>query len=183
MNRKDFLKKTCGLGICGGLFMISDELFAVGQKFREKQSQEKDAHQKFFENWLTKMMENLEENFEKDDRIKLMEECGRNCAKGGAVQALKKAADGNFDKMLITLKKWLGEDNVKKNGDKVEVIFSKCYCHLLEKGPEKLPETYCYCSQGWIKEMFESVVNKPVQVTIHETVKRGGDKCRFTVKV
>lgn len=183
MDRKDFLKKTCGLGMCGGFFMFSDTLLAAGGKLQEKQSKEKDAHQKFFESWLIKLMENLEENFTEEDRIKLMEENGRDCAKRGAVQAVKKTANGDFDKMLATLKRWLGEDNIKKNNNNVEVVFSKCYCHLLEKGPDKLPETYCYCSQGWIKEIFESVVNKPVQVTINETVKRGGEKCRFTVKV
>lgn len=183
MKRKDFIRKTCKLGLCGSFMLFSGKPAGADIKRFGIQSQEKDAHQKFFENWITRLMENLEENFSEDERIKLMEECGRDCARSGAVQALKKASGGDFNKAISTLKTWLGEENVNKDGNTVKLVYTKCYCHLLEKGPDKMPHTYCYCSVGWIKEMFESVTGKPVEVKIHETVKRGGKQCRFTVKV
>ena len=48
---------------------------------------------------------------------------------------------------------------------------------------ERLPDTFCYCSRGWMKEVFETIVEKPVDVNLIESVKRGGEACRFTVRI
>jgi predicted hydrocarbon binding protein len=50
-------------------------------------------------------------------------------------------------------------------------------------GLQGVRHTYCYCSRGWMKETFETVVEKPVDVDLVETVKGGGQQCRFTIKL
>jgi predicted hydrocarbon binding protein len=62
-------------------------------------------------------------------------------------------------------------------------MYSKCLCPLVQSGSETLSDTYCNCSRGWVKEMFEMVSGKPVEVTLTESIKRGAKACRFVVQV
>jgi len=87
-----------------------------------------------------------------------------------------------MDKMLSKFESWIGKDNVQQDGNLILLTYDKCFCRLAEDMP-RLPETYCYCSRGWLKEMFETVTGQPVLVDLHESIKSGGEKCRFTVYV
>ena len=44
-------------------------------------------------------------------------------------------------------------------------------------------KSYCDCSLGWQKYMFEIVFGKPVEVRHIETILRGGKTCRFEIKI
>ena len=45
------------------------------------------------------------------------------------------------------------------------------------------PKSYCDCSLGWQKHMFEIVFGKPVEVRYIETILRGGKTCKFEIKI
>ena len=57
------------------------------------------------------------------------------------------------------------------------------FCPLVAELKEPLSVSYCFCSAGWLREVYETVSGKPVTVEILETVKRGGKLCRFDVKL
>lgn len=132
--------------------------------------------------WVKNLIDSIDAHLDEETKRRVMESCGRACARGGAVDAAK-ACQGDLDKMLSTLKRWIGEENVRKDGKVVYVVYDKCLCHLVADGPPRLPDTYCYCSRGWLKEMFETVAGKPVDVDLTESIKRGGEKCRFTIQL
>jgi hypothetical protein len=141
-------------------------------KFRLK-PMNKEGHMnqsEFAQKWVQNMIDGMDAYLDEEMKITLMESCGRACARGGPIRSAK-ACHGDVDRLLSTLQKWIGKENVQKNGDIVHLNYLKCYCHLMATGPETLPNTYCYCSQGWIKEMFETVLNHPVQVQLHESIK------------
>jgi len=52
-----------------------------------------------------------------------------------------------------------------------------------QEGKQPLSASYRFCSAGWLKEGCATVSGKPVTVEIVETVKRGGRRCRFNVKL
>jgi predicted hydrocarbon binding protein len=139
------------------------------------------AEREFTERWVTNLMEAMEAQLDDVARTELMESCGRPCARANAV-ASAKASQGDVDKLLSTLEKWIGEGNIQKDGDVVHVVYPRCFCHLVAQGPAQLPKTYCLCSCGWLKEMFETVTRTPVDVEVLESVKRGADRCAFTVR-
>jgi hypothetical protein len=66
-------------------------------------------------------------------------------------------------------------------GTSFKVKYPTCYCPLASEIKEALSPTYCNCSAGWLKEMYETVTVKPVKVEVLETIKRGGQACRFNV--
>jgi predicted hydrocarbon binding protein len=139
------------------------------------------AQQKFLERWVQNLMDSLDAHLDEQTRTTLMESCGRACAQGGALDSARKC-QGDVDRLIATLEKWIGKGRARQEGNAAHVVYPRCLCHLVAKGPERLPDTYCLCSRGWLKEMFEAVVRSPVEVELLDTVKRGADQCSFTVR-
>ncbi len=127
-------------------------------------------------------MNSLDQHLAQETRIRVMESCGRACARANAVRSAV-ACRGDVDKLLSTLERWVGENSVHRSGKVFQVVYPRCLHRTVASGPARLPDTYCYCSCGWLKEIFETVVQEPVQVTLMESIKRGAKRCRFTVQL
>ena len=140
------------------------------------------AQKKFTQRWVKNLMDSMDAHLDEETKIALMESCGRACARGGPIRSAE-ACQGDPDRWLSTLGKWIGKENVRKDGNVVHIVYNKCLCHLVADGPPRLPDCYCYCSRGWLKEMFETVVGKPVDVDLTDSIKRGGQQCSFTVQL
>jgi predicted hydrocarbon binding protein len=85
----------------------------------------------------------------------------------------------DIDEFLVKLSKnW---KHLKLDGNRIHVEYEKCYCPLVRDYHEKLPVTFCNCSRGWLKELFESALEKPVEVKLEKSIKRGDKTCRFRV--
>lgn len=135
---------------------------------------------KFIHSWIAKLMENMDEHLDEETKINLLEECGRACAESHAkAEALKHK--GNLEGWLGALKKWVGPANVQREEDAVRVIYSKCLCPLVQDRPPLMSKTYCNCSRGWLMETFETVLAKPVDVKMEDSIMQGGKHCRFLV--
>jgi predicted hydrocarbon binding protein len=140
-------------------------------------------HKEFTQRWVKNLIESIDTHLDEKTKIRLMESCGRACAHGGPIRAAKEH-QGDLDNWLATLAKWHGgEEYIRRDGDTVHVICAECLCPLVKDGPPRLPDTYCYCSLGWMREMFGTVVEKPVDVELVESIKRGGEECRFIIRL
>jgi hypothetical protein len=137
---------------------------------------------KFVERWVTDLLENLENSLEKGELERLLVENGRDCARGGAIDHARERA-GDLEGFLEVMRSWLGGDNVSRDGDRIRVVYDRCLCPLVAEGPDRLPDSYCICSTGWLHEMFETVTGNPVEVELHDSIKRGGKACVFTVTI
>lgn len=135
---------------------------------------------RFIHDWVSNLIKNMDGHLNEGIKIKLMEECGRACAKR---QAKKEALKfkGKLDGWLTQMKKWIGKENVQKEEKCIRIIYSKCYCPLVQDSQPLLSDTYCNCSRGWLKENFEAVVGRPVEVKIEDSIMRGGKQCSFFI--
>ena len=93
---------------------------------------------------------------------------------------MSKAKDVNeFVDRLV--KAW---SHLHREGGNIYVVYDKCYCPLgralLKDYPSQL-SLYCNCSRGWVREMFESALKKPVKVELQKSIIRGDDLCKFKV--
>ncbi|MBN2088818.1 hypothetical protein JW964_04360 [candidate division KSB1 bacterium] len=179
MNRKKFIRTACQVGI-GVATLLSGGV--MSQDTKPEAEKPEDRRQKFLQQWLKNLMENMGEQMDETTQIKLLEACGRDCAGSHAKQEAQKYA-GNLDGWLGTLKKWVGETNVKQDGNRIQVVYAKCFCPLVQEAAPFANGTYCNCSRGWLLEVFETVVQKPVQVVKEETIIGGGKECRFKVVI
>ena len=68
-----------------------------------------------------------------------------------------------------------------RDGDTVTSVCEKCGCPLVRAGLVKLSPTFCNCSRGWIKAVFETVSGRPVEVELKQAISRGDPVCEFVV--
>ncbi len=174
MNRKEFVSALAVLGAapicsCGAPDAAAAEAPSAAEKFKQE--------------WLTALLSNMDAQLDENARRKLMESCGRACARRGAAAGLGKAAEGSLDRLVAALEKILGPGNASRDGDVVHLRYTRCYCPLVGGGPERLSPTYCNCSRGWAMEVFESVSGKPVSVELLGSIRRGGPDCRFAIRM
>ncbi len=83
---------------------------------------------------------------------------------------------------MKTLAGLLG-DGCRQDGRVIHLAYPKCYCEIVADGPARLPDVYCHCSAGWIKEMFETAAQRNVRVETLQTIKRGAGSCRFLITI
>jgi predicted hydrocarbon binding protein len=136
--------------------------------------------QKFGRDWILSLMKIMDSHLDGETKIKLMEECGRACARRSTKKEALKFR-GQLDGWLEKMKKWIGEENIQKIENSVRVVYSRCFCPLVQNSPPILSDTYCNCSRGWLKENFETVVGRSVKVKIEDSIMRGGKECRFSI--
>jgi hypothetical protein len=184
MNRKDFLKASLCLGaLCGATPADADE----------KPPAEKPAPAAgpanpcagamgYARHWVKDLIDQADATLTEPQRKALLEARGRSCARSGGA---KRAASfkGKLDEWLEELRKHMGPDAAKRTGDVVTITYPKCLCPLVSDFQEPLSASYCFCSAGWLEEVYETVSGGPVGVEILETVKRGGPRCRFEVRL
>ncbi|UCF58654.1 MAG: hypothetical protein JSV15_06230 [Candidatus Bathyarchaeota archaeon] len=134
------------------------------------------------ERWIACLMAGLDEYVDEETRAKLLEQCGRQCIS----QSFIKKAQGiyqkseNIDEFLNKFGKVY--KHLHREGDKVYVVYPKCYCSFVGKIPRgKLSATYCNCSRGWAKALFEGALGKPVDVIIEESIVKGDKQCKFRI--
>jgi hypothetical protein len=62
--------------------------------------------------------------------------------------------------------------------------YDRCYCGRVRQTKEPFPtDTYCHCSTGWYKSLFEAAFNRPVEVTLKQSILQGADRCEFEIRL
>jgi hypothetical protein len=111
---------------------------------------------KFTQRWVNSLLATIDEHLDVDTRVRLMESCGRACARLAAIETAERCRD-DLPKFVSSFRSWVGKDNVRYEDGEIHLVYPTCLCQLQAEVPETLAETYCYCSCGWLKEMFETV--------------------------
>lgn len=183
MDRRDFMKKACRAG-AGGAFVLAAGAAAQAQTEKPAQTEVppvEDREKKLSKEWIVSAVIAMSAELEEPETICVLEQCGRACARQGAVGMAAKHK-GDLEGFLEGLRGWIGENNARRDGEAVELVYEKCYCHNV-RDIETVPPAYCHCSRGWVKEMFETVTGAPCDVELLSSIKRGGTECRFRVRV
>jgi predicted hydrocarbon binding protein len=195
MERRKFLTHTCGLGACAcsALLLLSEqEAIAAGENEGKNTQEklEKGLHEelgrlrwwsKHAQNQIAKLMELLQTHLDEKTRIGIMEQMGRNCAKSiGWAEKYR----GNVEGFFQYMNNHNGETFTYDKEKGVITIVTRvrdCDCRLVDS--KKTPPYYCYCSAGWQKYTYETILGKSVDVKIKESVLFGQPRCVFEVTV
>ncbi|HNQ79584.1 MAG TPA: hypothetical protein PKI53_00630 [Candidatus Aminicenantes bacterium] len=178
MKRNDFLKAVCGIGLAGRAAALN-----AGPAGRLKPEEQEKERDRFKEAWLRTLMENMEKTLDPAVRERLMNDCGRECARRGVLMETAGKFQGDIAGFVRNLGPKVGGDLCRVEGNIVHWGYPRCYCELVAAGPERLPDAYCLCSAGWVLEVFEAVAGRPVRVEVVQTIKRGAPDCRFLVRL
>jgi predicted hydrocarbon binding protein len=137
---------------------------------------------KRMERWITCLIAGLDENVDEKTIAKVLEQCGRQCQSESFVKKARdiykrsKSMNEFLDSFSKVYKHLHGE------GNNVYIVYPKCYCSFVNKIPQgKLSATYCNCSRGWTKALFEGALGRPVEVVMEKSIVKGDDQCKFRI--
>jgi hypothetical protein len=122
---------------------------------------------------------------------------GSLCATGayGEITDSTSHSTEEIDATIADWQKFLGRENIYRNDNTVffnyvgnpkglKIADGYCLCPMLENGPATLSPTYCQCSAGYVRYMFQKLITgRPVQVELLESLRGGGKSCRFKITI
>ncbi|HUI30462.1 MAG TPA: DUF6144 family protein, partial [Candidatus Acidoferrales bacterium] len=146
--------------------------------------------ERFSQKWVKRFFDVFDKDLDDGKKKEIMKSCGKMCFQGSLGD--KKVNPVDIDALIEGINKGTGEIAAKRDGNVVDfhyvsnprglrVADGYCLCPLVESGPEGLSGTYCECSVGYVKEMFQTYTGGTVNVELLESLKRGGKSCRFRI--
>lgn len=134
------------------------------------------------EKWIACLIAGLNEHVDEKTRATILEQCGRQCQsqsfikKARGIYQKSKSIDEFLEKLEQTYK------HLHREGDKVYIVYPRCYCSQVNKIPKgKLSATYCNCSRGWAKALFEGALGRTVEVIMEKSIINGDNQCKFRI--
>lgn len=128
------------------------------------------------------MMTGLDEHVDKETIAKVLEQCGRQCQSQSLIKKARNIYEKskNVDDFLDNFGKVY--KHLHREGNSLYIVYPRCYCSIVNKIPSgKLSATYCNCSRGWAKALFEGALERPVEVTMEQSIKQGDKQCKFRI--
>jgi len=181
MDRKDFLKSACTLGICGCTMRFLGAIEPVQAAEPPATPPAEDQRLMFAKYQVANMVGFLAKDAPAGTCAAILEKTGRECAKLGQLGRFKDKPEAYF----AAAKKAYGTE---MSWDKEKGIITvavpdngPCGCPLVD--PKRTPVEWCSCSVGYQKEAFESIFGKPVQARLKESKLQGAKRCVFEVTV
>jgi len=135
--------------------------------------------------WIASVIDGMDEFVDEETKIRVLESCGKACAAfHGHLQIVAdlKAKGSSVEDILTHMnreKMWCGD--WIQEGDIISSICDACECPLVLADLVKLSPTFCYCSRGFAKSLFEEILGKPVSVELTKAIGRGDEFCHFRV--
>jgi len=132
--------------------------------------------------WIKTVVGALDEHADPETCARVLEACGRQCAPDGLMQKAREIYEASKDigGFLARLGEVFGAVQIEDG--KVYVVYPECYCDQIKGIPvDEIPNAYCNCSVGWVKQIFEFALGNSVRVERLSSVVAGDAECRFEV--
>lgn len=179
MKRKSFLKGAVGVAAAGALLGGK----AMAQEAAKPDCEKKLAGKnKFIMGWITAWLGNMKKELPEAGMAKVIEENGRACAGRGAL-AWARSFNGDLDKFLAAMRKEIGENGARRDGNKITLVYDKCFCPLVGDIPGTLPGEYCLCTVGWTQAVYGAIAGREVKVDLKSSIKRGDPQCQIEIEL
>jgi len=181
MDRKKFFT-TCAAGTmaCCGLALLNDPVpaAAAGQT-------EGDSEKDFVKNWMEDLFDTIYQELDENTRVKLMAGCGRGCFRRFPFkQDIARLGKGGVDHLIEAYKR---NFEAWRDGNLVHIRYGaaskQCYCPAARYHPVKPHDMHCECTRATHQTVFETALERPIPVTIVESLGRGGATCQFVADI
>ena len=133
--------------------------------------------------WMQEAIKRLENTVEREESINIMEKCGRECFNQHQLAKQLKEKPKSIEEIIGRLNK--GSVTLRME-DKNTIIaeYHICLCHIVKQTKEPFPtDTYCHCSVGWWKQLFESALKKTIKVELVHSIISGAKTCKFLIHI
>jgi len=151
----------------------------------------------FAQEWVRRLMDNVDAVLDPETGARLMQACGRSCYLHGYGVPDRTTPSRDEAEAFLRAIEAQGHQ-VVRDGDRITVLFGwgrdhqnpeglilsdgYCMCPLVESSTAAVSPTYCQCSVGYVAQTFEHWLGVPAEVELLESLKMGGRDCRFRVE-
>ena len=136
--------------------------------------------------FIKTLMERLKKQVPDAVANRIMQECGTSCIGESTIRNSKKLYEESNDMTELLSKlneNHIGGGRLELDGNMISGEYDTCYCGSVSKTKEAIPITYCYCSIGWYRRLFEEILGRTVEVEVIQTIASGADKCEFRIQI
>lgn len=175
MQRKDFIKNACGVGVCSCVGAIPVTGWCAADE--KPASDWKDGFVKYR---FAKLIGILDATLDEKTRNQIIENLGRECAKGGFSEKYKNDPEGFFKEIKI---RW-GENasyDPEHGKIRIETPERDCVCPFVDS--KTISPSVCQCSVGWQIQTYETIFGREVTAGCLESVVRGSKRCVFEIVI
>jgi len=137
--------------------------------------------------WIRNAVKRLEKEAGKPAAKKVMIACGSKCC--GITQTKRAEQFMKRSKSVKELidklnRAGIGGGRLKlKTRNTITGGYDRCYCGRVKHTAEPFPtDTYCHCSTGWYKALFEAAFGKPVKMKLKQSIVQGAKSCEFEIE-
>ena len=155
--------------------------------------------------WLKSVIDRIDKRAKEYEKYDILSFCAHNFSQK-RIDSLKSIYEktGNLDEVLKEMHKdyeWYEDPVLKDNIIYVTKIpynpegFKKahtlgekqanyCHCALVRNHfNEEISPTFCNCSAGWYRQLWEGIIGKPVNIEIVESLIKGDQNCTFAIHI
>ena len=181
MDRKEFFA-TAVKGTAGCCALA---LFERPAPVLAAEQTEGDREKDFVKNWMEDLFDTIYEELDEKARVKLMAGCGRGCFRRFQFkQEIARLGKGNVDRLIEAYKR---NFEVWREGPLVHIRYGpvnkQCYCPAARYHPAKPHDIHCECTRATHQTIFETALERPIRVSIVESLRRGGATCHFVAEI
>ena len=73
--------------------------------------------------------------------------------------------------------------SLEYDGTSYYIVYPQCYCSCVKRIDGQLPKAWCYCTLGYSRRMFETILGKEAEGELLSSIKAGDDVCRIRITV
>ncbi|MFX0182437.1 MAG: hypothetical protein ACFE95_05065 [Candidatus Hodarchaeota archaeon] len=143
-----------------------------------------DRCHKFLKQSHSNLLRDLENQTE-GIRKRILAYCGKSCLYPQIIDFFQELCHENegIDQLISLLNQRYQEEVFIKVSDSIiHVTYSKCYCQFFQLN--LIPSSViCECSCNCLKEFFEKILEKRINVQIIQSIARGAQMCEFLVSI
>jgi len=160
--------------------------------------------------WLKTSIDRLDSVTDAETACKVLVDSCPHIYSKGRIDKMRKQYEklGSIDKLLEVMRSDTSYgggsfyDYPRREGDMIHVTKVPCnprkhaaastdeekrlaYCHCsMAKGRiGTLSPTFCCCSGGWVKQLWEGVLRVPLEVSLTESLLKGDERCTHSFRV
>ncbi len=160
--------------------------------------------------WIKSTMENLDDLVDEKTRNRILIDACPHSYPKTRIKLMKAEFErlGNLDELLELMRKdtsWGGGSFYDYPVRKGKVIYvtkvpfnpkayknaisedekrlAYCHCSLVKSSIDEISPTFCCCSGGWVKQLWEGIFDMPVEVTLSESLLKGNGRCTHAVGI
>ncbi len=130
---------------------------------------------------FAKLVGILNQNLDPALRKKIFQDLGRECARQYHDLIGKYAKDPKGF-LAMARKQWVETAELDESAGTIRIVdkSSNCSCPLVKHG--LTPPEFCDCTLGWQKEAYSTILGRPVEAELEESILRGGRRCVFRIR-